>query len=717
MTFGFNFDVFDAQGHRSGGESPGGVFALGVVNGCSQLGSTHHDLGPWLRGNPPENRRSEGDSDHEATDHPRPWEPESMEKEGGRHGSGDGENERTEEGHVDSTSDRNGGRRFSKNEDRLDVEYGPWSSVMLIRFLPVARWRVLAPVLGLLAASLIFVRPAVADRLEDALGLVPSNAVAWGAIPSMSGLNADLADMLDRANRPELAVAGRPIDVLVSQFGISAGFDERGALVAWTTSAAAMTEGDGVIAIPVEDAGRFIQANFKPDPKEQAMAYRWKDGELVFVKSIDTHVLISTRREYLVEWKPDAGTFGALEGRFGTDAAKEMRSTDLLFWIDGGVLAKTREAAIAAADANDLEIGVAGLAGNEAMQRLGDDAEDFVISVDVDALAIGLRSWTRFSSGGAWSNLAKSATGGLDRPLLGRLPMQAFYMAMGIDFAGFGGYQGMMDVLEVLDIDTSELPDWMATIGPSMRGMEFAMYPSKLGVAMGGALNDASLLMDTTDPEALRNAIGTAIEGMQGVTGAIERKTVWETDATQRKGGTADEFAMTAEIAPSNRRTDEGTVGDASLQLTVEKMLFGPRGLKGLGQTVGDGYVMTFSRRPDVLQRSIQAGTAGVGLSSDPVLASMQSWLPADPDFKMFIDVGQLGKLARQIAALFPGGAGLIPELPLTMPPIGVGVAFGLVDEKASLEWAVVVPSEVVGVAVGNAIEQMIAPPGAEGGT
>jgi hypothetical protein len=533
----------------------------------------------------------------------------------------------------------------------------------------------------------------------------------------MSGLNADLADMLDRANRPELAVAGRPIDVLVSQFGISAGFDERGALVAWTTSAVAMTEGDGVIAIPVEDAGRFIQANFKPDPKEQAMAYRWKDGELVFVKSIDTHVLISTRREYLVEWKPDAGTFGALEGRFGTDAAKEMRSTDLLFWIDGGVLAKTREAAIAAADANGLEIGVAGLAGNEAMQRLGDDAEDFVISVDVDALAIGLRSWTRFSSGGAWSNLAKSATGGLDRPLLGRLPMQAFYMAMGIDFAGFGGYQGMMDVLEVLDIDTSELPDWMATIGPSMRGMEFAMYPSKLGVAMGGALNDASLLMDTTDPEALRNAIGTAIEGMQGVTGAIERKTVWETDATQRKGGTADEFAMTSEIAPSNRRTDEGTVGDASLQLTVEKMLFGPRGLKGLGQTVGDGYVMTFSRRPDVLQRSIEAGTAGGGLSSDPVLASMQSWLPTDPDFKMFIDVGQLGKLARQIAALFPGGAELIPELPLSMPPIGVGVAFGLVDEKASLEWAVVVPSEVVGVAVGNAIEQMIAPPGAEGGT
>ena len=616
---------------------------------------------------------------------------------------------------MEEASDSEWRRCFSITEGRLDVEYGPWSFVMSIRFLPV-QFREFTPVFGLLVAISAILRPAAADRLDEALGLVPSDAVAWAVVPSMSALNADLADMLDRANRPELAVAGRPIDVLVSQFGISAGFDERGSLVAWTMSAAALTDGEGVMAIPVEDADRFIQANFKPDPKQEPMAYRWKDGELVFVKSIETHVLISVQRAYLADWKPDAGTSASLQRRFGADATMAMRSTDLLMWIDGSVLEKTREAAIAAAEANELEIGMAGLGGNDLIQRLGEDAEDFVISVDVDALAIGVRSWTRFSSDGAWSSLAKDATGGLDRPLLGRIPRQPFYMAMGVDFAGFGGYQGMMDVLEVLDVDQGMFPAWMAAIGPSMRGMEFAMYPSKLGVAMGGALNDASLLLDTTDPETLRRTIGTAIEGMQGVTGAIERKTAWETDAKQRKGGTADEFTMTSEIAPSDRRTAAGTVGDASLQLTVEKMLYGPRGLKGLGQVIGDGYVMTFSRRPDVLQRAMEAGTAGGGLSSDPVLVSMQSWLPPNPDFEMFIDVGQLGKLARQIAALFPGGSEMIPALPRSMPPIGVGVAFGLVDQKASLEWALVVPSEVVGVAVGNAIEQMIAPPGAEGG-
>ena len=76
-----------------------------------------------------------------------------------------------------------------------------------------------------------------ADRLADALGIIPDEAVAWMVIPSLSALNADLGDMLDRANRPELAVAGRPIDVIISQFGIAAGFDERGSLAAWAASA------------------------------------------------------------------------------------------------------------------------------------------------------------------------------------------------------------------------------------------------------------------------------------------------------------------------------------------------------------------------------------------------------------------------------------------------------------------------------------------------
>lgn len=561
-----------------------------------------------------------------------------------------------------------------------------------------------------------------ADRLADALGIVPDDAVAWMVIPSLSALNADLGDMLDRANRPELAVAGRPIDVIISQFGIAAGFDERGSLAAWAESGESLADGDGVVAIPVEDATRFIEANFDADAAEGDSAHRTRDGEVVHLKVVEAHVLIASREDLLASWKPSERLADELAKGFGPDASKGMRQADILVRIDGGTLQSTRAAVIEAAEANAPAAGMAGMADlgmGSMIDRLGSDAAELVLAVDVDALAIGVRSWTRFDAGGPMSALATKIgppAGGASGSVLGRLPSQRFYMAMGVDFDGLGGYAGMMELLSALDVDAAMVPGWMSTIGPSMHGMEFAMYPSKLGVAMGGALNDASLVLLTEDPESVRSAMAEAVPAMSGVTGALERKTTWQNDVKQRKGGVADEFEMTAAIAKANQRDDSGTVGDASLQLTVEKMMFGPRGLKGLGQVVGGGYVMTFSRRPDVLARAVEAGVTAPGLDSDPTLTSMRSWLPTNPDVEMFIDVGQLGRLARQVASLVPGADGMVPELPTDMPPIGFGLAFGRAGEEARLEWAMVVPSEVVGLAVGNAISQAMGDVRGEGG-
>ena len=517
-----------------------------------------------------------------------------------------------------------------------------------------------------------------ADRLADALGIVPDDAVAWLVIPSLSALNADLGDMLDRANRPELAVAGRPIDVIISQFGIAAGFDERGSLAAWAESGESLAEGDGVIAVPVEDASRFIDANFEPDAAEGASAHRTRDGEVVHLRVAEAHVLISSREDLLTDWKPSQNLADELSKGFGPDASRGMRQADLVMRVDGGTLQSTRDAAIEAAEANAPAAGMAGMADlgmGSMIDRLGSDAAELVIAIDVDALAIGVRSWTRFDADGPMSALAskiEAPVGPASESVLGRLPNQRFYMAMGVDFDGLGGYAGMMRLFSALDVDATMVPGWMSKIGPSMHGMEFAMYPSKLGVAMGGALNDASLILLTDDPDAVRSAMADAVPAMSGVTGALERKTTWEKDVKQRKGGIADEFEMTAAIAKAKQRDDSGTVGEASLQLTVEKMMFGPRGLKGLGRVVGGGYVMTFSRRPDVLARAVEAGVGTPGLDADPTLTSMRSWLPANPDVEMFIDVGQLGRLARQVASLVPGADGMVPELLPVSPAVAV---------------------------------------------
>ena len=71
------------------------------------------------------------------------------------------------------------------------------------------------PTLLSFASVLVAATTVAADELADVLGLVPDDAVAWAVIPNLSRTNADLSDLIDRADRPELAVAGRPVDVLV----------------------------------------------------------------------------------------------------------------------------------------------------------------------------------------------------------------------------------------------------------------------------------------------------------------------------------------------------------------------------------------------------------------------------------------------------------------------------------------------------------------------
>ena len=66
------------------------------------------------------------------------------------------------------------------------------------------------PTLLSFASVLVAATTVAADELADVLGLVPDDAVAWAVIPNLSRTNADLSDLIDRADRPELAVAGRP---------------------------------------------------------------------------------------------------------------------------------------------------------------------------------------------------------------------------------------------------------------------------------------------------------------------------------------------------------------------------------------------------------------------------------------------------------------------------------------------------------------------------
>ena len=563
--------------------------------------------------------------------------------------------------------------------------------------------------LGLLALTTGAVAPAAADDLGDVLDLVPADAIAWAVSPSLSRINADLADLIDRANRPELAVAGRPVDVLVSQFGVAAGFDERGSLAIWSPTVEDLLDGVGVVAVPVESATRFLQANFTAEPDGGPDAYRRPDGTLLFTRTLEQHVLLSPRRDLVDGWKASDGGVDGITTAFGGPAVQDMRRADLLLRIDGDAMAKVQEVVRSEA-MNRGEDVVAALPLNttaiaDRFQSAVGGAEDILVAIDADALALGVRGWTRYAAGSDVAEVARTVQ--KSGSPLRLLPPGPFYLAAGIDFRSFGGAAGFERIRRILG-DDLPLPASIMDLGPHLDSIAFATRPSKLGVAMGGILNDASLVIATDQPEAARTAMEEGVVSLDGVQGAIERTATFERSVTQRKGGVADQITVKAEIAPENEREAGSRVGDASIELTATRLVFGPRGWLGLGKEVDGAYLVTFSRRPDVMDRTDVAATGGEGLDSDPVLSAMRSWMPANAGMQAFLDLGRLASLARQVAKLVPGAAEMIPDLAAAMPPVGFGLDLVPGDgETARIEWGLVIPSEVIGAGAGLGLSEL----------
>ena len=578
------------------------------------------------------------------------------------------------------------------------------------------RRRLVRPFGALFAMSAVcFSSSAVADDLGDALDLVPKDAVAWAVVPNLSKLNADLSDLIDRANRPELAVAGRPVDVMVSQFGMAAGFDERGSLAIWSPSIDDLLVGAGAVAVPVESAERFLDANFDPEPAGGEGAYRRSDGTLLFARVIEKHVVLAPRRDLVENWEAASMGVSRLLTPFGDSALQEMRRSDALLRISGAAMEEMERMANDQAPVGEVPqdftdaIPVDPKLLADRFGEVTGGAEDIVVGVDADALAIGLRGWTRYAQGSLAANAAAAARPGVSP--LAILPAGPYYFAMGIDFVGLGGEMAARTIQKIAGDDFGDLSEF-TELAEVVDGVAFSMRPSKLGIAMGGILNDAGVVVRTDDPERVAAVVGEAVKSMDGIDGAIEREASFERGVKQRNGMITDQITVKAEIAPENRREAGSRVGDASIELTATRMTFGPRGWLGLGRAVGPGYVMTFSRRPDVFARYSDAE----GLQNDPVITAMGSWMPAKPSVQAFIDVGRLAGLARQVAGLVPGAEGMVPELDDTMPPIGFGLGLAPADAgTALLEWGLVVPSEVVGTAVGLGMDRMLDFPGVPG--
>ncbi len=325
-----------------------------------------------------------------------------------------------------------------------------------------------------------------------------------------------------------------------------------------------------------------------------------------------------------------------------------------------------------------------------------DAVVDGVVSVDLDPLGISVRSYAVLDGGTAMGRAARGGPRGA-APRLDRLPRGAFVLAAAADMRGLGGGDAFLDLLAVVP-GAPALPAWVRENRDLLSGAQVAVYPSKLGVA-GGLLNEAMVWLQTSDAAKARQLMRDWMQGFAGVEGATERKVSWEAGKTLKDGQTADAYAVTEAPAPADAKGADGARPRSRrnfdpMQRLVRSFIFGPRGPNGFAKDFPDGLLMTFSQRPDVLQRATRAAGGAETLQGSEVIESLRGWLTPDPDVVGYVGVGSMLSVARQLASSFPGASLELPDAPPDLEPI----AFSLEVQDGRVETATMVPAGVVGV-------------------
>lgn len=568
-----------------------------------------------------------------------------------------------------------------------------------------------------LAAAFVawVVRPALAGGLDDALALVPRDAVAMLAVPSVKSASDDLQLAIDRMGKAEAALGGRPIDLLKAQARVGPGFDDRGAVVAWARPVAGGLA--HVVAMPVTDAQAFVSATLVPEPASGEGAMRAPGIDVPLWHRVSgSHVLVSDRKEALAEADVAPATPAApaaapgfpamLAARVGARGMEIMRTADVVAWASApaitSMVARIRDSADLERRAGE-SIAAAGAAAvarrwedeaaaRDRVARMLGEAQDVVVTVDFDALAIGLRAFARFDPAGevakAMPSGARAGAGAAS--MLARLPGAAFYAAAGIDLQSMGGLRHVRAYLATLPGAGRMLPlEWLDGAEDAVQQVQVAAYPSKLGILSGGIMNDASFVVTTEDPQAVVSALRRWVEAQAGEAGGIRREPTWEEARALKDGSTVTAFSV--------KETVTGPGGDVTERI-MRQVLLSARGLHGFVRTVPGAVVVTFSQRTDVLGRATAAATPGAAktMAASPVVRAMSGWLVPEPDFVMFLGAGELMSAARQVADAVPGMAGVaIPQAGAATEPLATAFR----SRDGTWEAAIVVPAGVLGVA------------------
>lgn len=504
-------------------------------------------------------------------------------------------------------------------------------------------------------------------------------------IPGLKALSDQITQSLEGMDRANLLIGSRPLDQLKAALGFNVGVNDLGSLAIGITRG---EQGEMVttVVVPVSDAEAFLNGNFTARTGD---ALTMPTGRIVHGKAIEGNVILSTSPAVIQNHPPVRSAVERLLNVSDEATVAMVNRGDLFMIVNEAGLSDTMVRVLTMPPMNQL-----GLRADEVKQCVAQSCvEGAIISMDFDALGLIVRSMVRFKQDTPGSAMAPQPdfAGG---DLLTRLGNKPYYTAGGMDAAGFGGASLHRIISAVLGL--KEVPHWLAEV----KDVQFAAYPSPTGVA-GGLLNDAAIIARTPEPPelvaSLRQHVNDCAQDAQNSGCTLQ----WET-ALKEDGpiGTTDAYEV--RFAPV--KADDASGSTITL---ARQLLFGRVGWRGFVKSTNDAVIITFSRRPAVLEAALDSATSkeaaaggasaasaasGKGsLGSHGTIRTMRRMFPSNTAAEMYVSASPLAAFVAEFAAGF-GQAATVPDVENNLPPIG----FGAAARNGGIESALIIPAAVL---------------------
>ncbi|MEY4119073.1 MAG: hypothetical protein RLZZ116_2401 [Planctomycetota bacterium] len=552
--------------------------------------------------------------------------------------------------------------------------------------------------LGLTAPSAL----ADAAAIDRALALVPEDAISFVAVPNLKTLSDDIAQLVEATGQGGLLSMGRPIDVLKAQLGVGANLDEKGAAVAYfppvPAGAAPLGPALPIVVVPTTDGEAFLKANLTAKPDSVDGAFTTSTGQTVYARVLDGCVVLAPTKDSLPAALPSRGIAERFRGRLKPAELSWLDRADIVAWGSRDALRSAVEAARKAPAeipdevADRVPAAFAGMAGQQEAFRgksleIADMLADGLVVIDVDPLGIFLAALGVAEPSTPLAAVTAGGKGGVAR--FDRLPKNPFYLALAADLDGLGGAAKFGELMDLVGAPRTLVPEWVFSEGGDLRAMQLAAYPSKLGVAIGGALNDSAVFVASRAAVRTLARIRQSVESLSGEAEGIRTEASWNAEKKLKSGDVVTAFEVKETVVDASKRPPLDYVR------LIKQFTFGSRGLNGFVKQRDDGVVVTFSQRPDVYSRALEGAAGTKSLAQDDTVTSIEEWLPAERDVELMIGVGQLANLVGQIAASFTSeeqAKSMLPPIPRDANPLAVAIEIG--DGRARV--VTVVPADVL---------------------